>query len=73
MSNAGNTLYKGISEILDRTMAERRERAGEIGDLRAATTTQIAPGQGDDRRAAPAARRHLGAAKSSRRADDDGN
>ncbi|HUS27631.1 MAG TPA: dynamin family protein [Kofleriaceae bacterium] len=40
--NAGNTLYKGISEILDRTMAERRERAGEIGDLRVATTTQIA-------------------------------
>jgi GTPase Era involved in 16S rRNA processing len=42
VSNAGNTLYKGISEILDRTMSERRERAGEIGDLRTATTTQIA-------------------------------
>src|SRR4051812_3032898 len=42
VSNAGNTLYKGISEILDRTMSERRERAGEIGELRAATTTQIA-------------------------------
>lgn len=41
VSNAGNTLYKGISEILDRTMAERRERAGEIGDLRTATTAQI--------------------------------
>jgi small GTP-binding protein len=41
VSNAGNTLYKGISEILDRTMAERRDRAGEIGDLRQATTSQI--------------------------------
>jgi hypothetical protein len=42
VANAGNTLYKGISEILDRTMSERRERAGEIGELRAATSTQIA-------------------------------
>jgi small GTP-binding protein len=42
VSNAGNTLYRGISEILDRTMSERRERAGEIGDLRQATTAQIA-------------------------------
>ena len=41
VSNAGNTLYKGISEILDRTMSERRERAGEIGDLRKATSSQI--------------------------------
>jgi ribosome biogenesis GTPase A len=42
VSNAGNTLYRGISEILDRTMSERRERAGEIGDLRQATNAQIA-------------------------------
>jgi GTPase Era involved in 16S rRNA processing len=42
VSNAGNTLYRGISEILDRTMSERRERAGEIGDLRQSTTAQIA-------------------------------
>jgi len=42
VSNAGNTLYKGISEILDRTMSERRERSGEIGELRQATSTQIA-------------------------------
>lgn len=42
VSNAGNTLYKGISEILDRTMSERRERGGEIGDLRTATGAQIA-------------------------------
>jgi hypothetical protein len=42
VSNAGNTLYRGISEILDRTMSERRERAGEIGDLRQSTNAQIA-------------------------------
>src|SRR3954471_7136440 len=42
VSNAGNTLYKGISEILDRTMTERREQSGEIGELRASTTGQIA-------------------------------
>jgi small GTP-binding protein len=42
VSNAGNTLYKGIGEILDRTMAERRERAGEVDTLRAATGEQIA-------------------------------
>nr|MBA3542309.1 hypothetical protein [Deltaproteobacteria bacterium] len=37
VSNAGNTLYKGISEILDRTMSERRERSGEVGALKTAT------------------------------------
>jgi GTPase Era involved in 16S rRNA processing len=42
VSNAGNTLYKGISEILDRTMAERRDRSGEIDQLRTSTTGQIA-------------------------------
>jgi GTP-binding protein EngB required for normal cell division len=42
VSNAGNTLYKGISEILDRTMRERKERAGEIDSLRTATAGQIA-------------------------------
>ncbi len=41
VSNAGNTLFKGISEILDRTMRERRERAGEIGELRVSTGQQI--------------------------------
>lgn len=41
VSNAGNTLYKGISEILDRTMRERKERAGEIDDLRTSTSGQI--------------------------------
>jgi GTP-binding protein EngB required for normal cell division len=41
VSNAGNTLYKGISEILDRTMAERRQHAGGVAELKAATTQQI--------------------------------
>jgi hypothetical protein len=41
VSNAGNTLYKGISEILDRTMAERREHAGGLAELKSATTKQI--------------------------------
>jgi len=41
VSNAGNTLYKGISEILDRTMSERRQAGGEIEGLRHATTEQI--------------------------------
>ena len=39
--NAGNTLYKGISEILDRTMSERREHAGGIAELKSATTQKI--------------------------------
>lgn len=38
---AGNALYKGISEILEQTMRERRERAGELDELRAATSEQI--------------------------------
>jgi hypothetical protein len=41
VSNAGNTLYKGISEILDRTMAERREHTGGVDQLKSATTQQI--------------------------------
>ncbi|HEY0993372.1 MAG TPA: dynamin family protein [Kofleriaceae bacterium] len=41
VSNAGNTLYRGISEILDRTMIERREHAGGVDQLKAATTEQI--------------------------------
>ena len=41
VSNAGNTLYKGISEILDRTMSDRREHGSQIADMRTATTTQI--------------------------------
>jgi hypothetical protein len=41
VSNAGSTLYKGISEILDRTMSERREHGSGVDTLRAATTEQI--------------------------------
>ena len=41
VSNAGNTLYKGISEILDRTMTERREHAGGLAEMKSATTLQI--------------------------------
>lgn len=39
---AGNTLYKGISEILDCTIAERRAAEGQLEPLRAATSEQIA-------------------------------
>jgi hypothetical protein len=39
---AGNTLYKGISEILDRTIADRRAQGGELEGLRAGTAEQIA-------------------------------
>lgn len=39
--NAGNTLYKGISEILDRTMAERRAHAGGVADLKSEASRQI--------------------------------
>jgi small GTP-binding protein len=42
VSNAGNTLYKGISEILDRAMADRRDRGSQVDSLRAATSEQIA-------------------------------
>jgi GTPase Era involved in 16S rRNA processing len=41
VSNAGNTLYKGISEILDRTLAERREAGSRVDDLRSSTSGQI--------------------------------
>lgn len=41
VSNAGNTLYKGISEILDRTMKDRKERGTEVAALRADTSAQI--------------------------------
>lgn len=38
---AGNTLYKGISEVLDKALAERRSKGGEVASLRAATSGQI--------------------------------
>lgn len=42
VSNAGNTLYKGISEILDRTMRERREAGSNVEGMKVSTTAQIA-------------------------------
>jgi GTP-binding protein EngB required for normal cell division len=41
VSNAGNTLYKGISEILDRTMLERREAGNQVETMKASTSSQI--------------------------------
>ncbi|MBS1119724.1 MAG: Dynamin family protein, partial [Deltaproteobacteria bacterium] len=41
VSNAGNTLYKGISEILDRTMLDRREAGSQVAAMKTSTTTQI--------------------------------
>ena len=41
VSAAGNALYKGISEILEQTMRERRGRAGEVDAMRANTSEQI--------------------------------
>lgn len=41
VSNAGNTLYKGISEILDRTMRERREVGGDVEAMKGVTSQQI--------------------------------
>jgi GTP-binding protein EngB required for normal cell division len=41
VSNAGNTLYKGISEILDRTMLDRREAGSQVEAMKTSTTTQI--------------------------------
>lgn len=42
VSNAGNTLYKGISEILDRTISERRTASDNLAALRTMTDEQIA-------------------------------
>ena len=37
VTSAGNTLYKGISEILDQTLNERQRREVDLGALRAQT------------------------------------
>ena len=42
VSTAGNSLYKGINEILERTISERKLRGGEAEELRASTAEQIA-------------------------------
>lgn len=54
VSSAGNTLYKGIREVLDRTVLERRNAAGTLDQLRTSTSDQIA-----QVRAATAALRQL--------------
>ena len=41
VSNAGNTLYKGINEVLERTMRERREAGGDVEAMKGVTTGQI--------------------------------
>ena len=41
VSNAGSTLYKGISEVLDRTMLDRREVGSAVEGLKTSTTAQI--------------------------------
>ena len=42
VTSAGNALYKGISEVLERTIADRKNRGGEAAELQAATAEQIA-------------------------------
>jgi GTP-binding protein EngB required for normal cell division len=42
VTSAGNALYKGISEVLERTIADRKHRGGEAAELQAATAEQIA-------------------------------
>jgi hypothetical protein len=42
VTSAGNALYKGISEVLERTIADRKTRGGEAAELQAATAEQIA-------------------------------
>ena len=41
VSSAGNALYKGISEILDRTIAERKTGEEKLGKLRQDTEAQV--------------------------------
>jgi len=41
VSNAGNTLYKGINEVLERTMRERREAGGDVEAMKGVTSGQI--------------------------------
>ena len=41
VSNAGNTLYKGINEVLERTMRERREASSDVESMKGVTSGQI--------------------------------
>ena len=42
VTSAGTALYHGITEILDQTVADRRDREGDLGPLRQAATDQTA-------------------------------
>lgn len=42
VTSAGNSLYKGISEVLERTITDRKLRGGEAADLQATTAEQMA-------------------------------
>jgi len=42
VTTAGNALYRGIGEVLERTISERRKGGGEAAELRATTDEQIA-------------------------------
>ncbi len=42
VTTAGNALYRGIGEVLERTISERRLHGGEAAELKAATVEQIA-------------------------------
>ena len=42
VTSAGNSLYKGISEILERTISDRKTRGSEAAELRAGTAEQMA-------------------------------
>ena len=63
VSNAGNTLYKGIGEILDRTMSERRAAGAQVEPMKLSTSAQIDQ--------IGAARRALGAIRESLWAPDE--
>jgi len=41
VTTAGNALYRGISEILDQTLAERRQRATDVAGLRSETSARV--------------------------------
>jgi GTP-binding protein EngB required for normal cell division len=42
VTSAGTALYRGITEILDRTVAERRDKQGQLAPLRTAVSEQAA-------------------------------
>ncbi|MEZ4399079.1 MAG: dynamin family protein [Kofleriaceae bacterium] len=42
VTSAGNALYKGISEVLERTIADRKQHGGAAAELQATTAEQLA-------------------------------